>query len=149
MLFGKVSAILFIYLIAFPAPSESCLSLFWWEVISWIFIGNSLYRCVANANLILFRSGFKRNISKQKGHVVEHGREKYTKIKLFIQRKIMNILHKYNTECARDRDLYKLVSCCKFVNEILFLYYLKYYFGASCPSCDFVFVPLFFELSTA
>ncbi len=24
------------------------------------------------------------------------------------------------TECARDRDLYELVSCCKFVNEILF-----------------------------
>ncbi len=28
------------------------------------------------------------------------------------------------TECARDRDLYKLVSCRKFVNEILFLYHL-------------------------
>ncbi len=25
------------------------------------------------------------------------------------------------TECARDCDLYELVSCCKFVNEILFL----------------------------
>jgi hypothetical protein len=25
-----------------------------------------------------------------------------------------------STECARDRDLYELVSCCKFVNEILF-----------------------------
>jgi hypothetical protein len=24
------------------------------------------------------------------------------------------------TECARDRDPYELVSCCKFVNEILF-----------------------------
>ncbi len=25
-----------------------------------------------------------------------------------------------STECARDCDLYELVSCCKFVNEILF-----------------------------
>jgi hypothetical protein len=30
-----------------------------------------------------------------------------------------SVTHK-STECARDRDLYKLVSCRKFVNEILF-----------------------------
>jgi hypothetical protein len=30
------------------------------------------------------------------------------------------IVFLFTTECARDRDLYELVSCHKFVNEILF-----------------------------
>ncbi len=51
---------------------------------------------------------------------------------------------KNDTECARDRDLYEFVSCCKFVNDILFVSVIKNnlsYLGASCPRCDFVLVP--------
>ncbi len=55
-----------------------------------------------------------------------------------------------STECARDRDLNNLVSCGKFVNDILFSYivYIVYIvirhtilLWASCPSCDFELVP--------
>ncbi len=50
----------------------------------------------------------------------------------------------FSTVCARDHDHYELISCCKFVNEILFCITYKNalsYLEASCLSCDFVLVP--------
>jgi hypothetical protein len=61
----------------------------------------------------------------------------------------------WNTECAMDRDLYKLVSCGKFVNDILFstiykTHYLTYltlgHHVLAVILCSYL---NFFELSTA
>jgi hypothetical protein len=54
------------------------------------------------------------------------------------------VVYDDGTECARNRDLYELVSCHKYWSEILFVSFIKKtlsYLGASCPRCDFVLVP--------
>jgi hypothetical protein len=46
----------------------------------------------------------------------------------------MFIPQKKSTECERDSDLYKLISCGKFVNDILFSTFYKTH---HLTSCDF------------
>jgi hypothetical protein len=56
------------------------------------------------------------------------------------------------TKCARDHDLYKLVSCGKFVNDILFSTIHKtHYLTLRHDALDFILCLClnFFELSTA
>jgi len=57
-----------------------------------------------------------------------------------------------STECARDCDLYELVSCCKFVNEILFCIIYKTLYltwGHHALGVILCLCLNFFELSTA
>ncbi len=57
-----------------------------------------------------------------------------------------------HTECARDHDLYKLVSCGKFVNDILFSTIYKTHYltlGHYALAVILCLCLNFFELSTA
>ncbi len=68
------------------------------------------------------------------------------------EKKIWNNKKECSTECARDRDLYELVSCCKFVNEILFcdIYKTLYLtWGHLALGVILCLCLNFFELSTA
>ncbi len=67
-------------------------------------------------------------------------------------RKCFNFFFTFDTECARDPDLYELVSCRKFVDEILFCaIYKTLYFTWGHHALGVILCLCFnyFELSTA
>jgi hypothetical protein len=68
------------------------------------------------------------------------------------KKKIDNFKSIISTECARDCDLYKLISCGKFVNDVLFSTIYKTHYLTLGHYALAVILSLclnFFELSTA